>query len=207
MTHTPIDEPGKKRKRDPKGTRDRLVRSALDLFTTIGYHESTTPQIAARAGVAEGTIYRHFKSKEKLLNSIHQAAVRKFRQTIDDSGPEQDCRSRLDGIAREWSLIAARDAALVRLVFVRPPGKLLDQASKALYKEFKRELERILASGKSAGQVKPGSVEIGADVWLQLISLMLERVSDREWTADHNATGQVIAAAWTAIGLASSQYP
>lgn len=200
MTHTPTDDLGKKRKRDPKGTRNRLVRSALDLFTTIGYHESTTPQIAARAGVAEGTIYRHFKSKEKLLNSIHQAAVRRFQQAIEASGHDLDCRSRLNGIAREWSLIAAGDPALVRLVFVRPPRKLLDQASKSLYKEFKGELERVLASGKSAGQVKKGSVEMWADVWLQLISLMLERVSDSEWTVDHTATGQVIAAAWAAIG-------
>jgi AcrR family transcriptional regulator len=199
MTHTPATEPDKKRKRDPEGTRDRLVRSALELFTTIGYHESTTPQIATRAGVAEGTIYRHFKSKEKLLNSIYQAAVRRFQPTIGTFGPDQDCQARLDGVAREWIEIATKDAALVRLVFVRPPKKLLDHASDTAYREFKAELERVLASGKSEGHVKPGSVEMWADVWLQLISLVIERVSDGSWTHDDPATDHVISAAWKAI--------
>ncbi len=204
MTHTPATKPEKKRKRDPEGTRDRLVRSALELFTTIGYHESTTPQIATRAGVAEGTIYRHFKSKEKLLNSIYQAAVRRFLQTIGTFGPEQSCQARLNGIARAWIVIASNDAALVRLVFVRPPHKLLDHASVTTYNELKVELERILASGKSAGHVKPGSVQMWADVWLQLISLVLERVSDTVWTRDDPSADQVISAAWHALATGNN---
>jgi AcrR family transcriptional regulator len=199
MTHPTDTEPEKKRKRDPKGTRDRLVRSALDLFTTIGYHESTTPQIATRAGVAEGTIYRHFKSKENLLNSIYQAAVRRFQQTIRSGGTDGTCQTRLTAIAGEWIDIASKDAALVRLVFVRPPHKLLDHASITAYKEFKAELERVLASGKSERHVKPGSVEMWADVWLQLVSLVLKRVSDATWTAEDQATNHVISAAWHAI--------
>ena len=60
MAYAPIDRTiRRRRKRDPKGTRERLVRAALELFTTQGYHASTTTQIATRAGIAEGTIYRH----------------------------------------------------------------------------------------------------------------------------------------------------
>ncbi len=199
MTHTPPTEPHKKRKRDPEGTRDRLVRGALDLFTTIGYHESTTPQIAARAGVAEGTIYRHFKSKEQLLNSIYQAAVRRFQQTIRTSDAAAGCKETLESVAREWSTVAANDPAVVRLVFVRPPRKLLDHSSKAAFKEFKGDIERVLATGKSAGQVKRGSVEMWSDVWLQLISLLLEKVADSDWTHDETTADDIISAAWAAI--------
>lgn len=204
MTHTTSTKTEKIRKRDPEGTRDRLVRSALELFTTIGYHESTTPQIAIRAGVAEGTIYRHFKSKEKLLNSIYQAAVKRFQQTIGTFGPEHGCQSRLEGIARDWIGVASKDAALVRLVFVRPPRKLLDNASITAFKELKEELEHVLASGKSERHVKPGSVKMWADVWLQLISLVLERVSDTDWSDDDQAAEQVVSAAWNAIASAGS---
>src|SRR5256885_353173 len=57
-------------------TRQRLIRAALELFTTTGYHFTTTPLIARKAGVAEGTIYRHFDSKQHLLNELYRAAGR-----------------------------------------------------------------------------------------------------------------------------------
>src|SRR5438094_646871 len=57
-------------------THQRLVRAALELFTTTGYHLTTTPLIAKKAGVAEGTIYRHFASKQHLLNELYRAAGR-----------------------------------------------------------------------------------------------------------------------------------
>lgn len=49
-------------------TRQRLARAALELITTQGYHPTTTSQIARKAGIAEGTIYRHFLTKQHLLN-------------------------------------------------------------------------------------------------------------------------------------------
>src|SRR2546426_11411051 len=67
-------------------TRERLVRAALELFTTQGYHETTTPQIAKKAGVADGTIYRHFTSKQHGFNELYRAAARWASQLVKDVG-------------------------------------------------------------------------------------------------------------------------
>ena len=64
------------RRRDGEATRQRLLRAALDLFTTVGFRGTTTPAIASRASVAEGTIYRHFNSKEHLLNEVYRESQR-----------------------------------------------------------------------------------------------------------------------------------
>ena len=69
-------------RRDGEATRQRLLRAALELFTTTGFRATTTPQIAERAGVAEGTIYRHFSSKEQLLNDVYRAAPRGFEPQL-----------------------------------------------------------------------------------------------------------------------------
>src|SRR3989442_8002028 len=57
-------------------TRQRLVHAALELFSTRGYAATTTAEIARKAGVAEGTIYRHFQSKQHLLNELYRGAAR-----------------------------------------------------------------------------------------------------------------------------------
>ncbi len=200
MTHPqstpPRPEP---RKRDPRGTRDRLVRAALDLFTSLGYHASTTPEIARRAGVAEGTIYRHFKSKEHLLNEIYRAAVRLLMTHVKDSSPSMRCQDRLQQVASSWRELAIRDPNLIKLVFLTRHERLLDSKSRDTYRELRQEIWKVIASGKAAGDVRPGAVEVWTDVWLGLVVLALDRLASREWTAQQPAASQVFEAAWDAI--------
>jgi AcrR family transcriptional regulator len=199
--------PTKPRRRDPRGTRERVARAALELFTTQGYHPSTTPQIADRAGVAEGTIYRHFQSKEQLLNEVYRSAVRLFIDVVREAPVKGSCRDRTTVIATRWREVASRDAALVKLVFVSPPQGLLDAKSRETYQELRTELERVLASGKASGEVRAGPVELWTDVWLQLVTLTLARVADNEWAPDHSAPRLVDESAWDAVAARANPSP
>ncbi len=191
--------PAGRRRRDPAGTRERLVRAALELFTTQGYHTSTTPQIAKRAAVAEGTIYRHFDSKEHLLNEIYRAAVRLLMSAVRDAPVSLSCPERLDRIATAWRDLASSDPALIKLVFLTRLGDLLDSKSHDGFAELREEISKVIATGKSAGDVRSGSAEVWTDVWLALIKLALERIANDDWTAQHIGPQQVFDAAWDAI--------
>ena len=191
--------PGK-RKRDPKGTRERLVRAALELFTTEGYHSATTPLIASRAGIAEGTIYRHFESKEHLLNEIYRAAVRLLAAPVNESPNSEGCNGRLRRIAAVWQEIAIANPPLIKLVFNGNMDGLLDSRSSAAFDNMLQDLETVIVAGKAGGEVRAGSARIWADVWLRLTVLILERVASGEWPPDHPGPQQVLNSAWTAIG-------
>ena len=191
--------PTGRRRRDPAGTRERLVRAALELFTTQGYHTSTTPQIAKRAAVAEGTIYRHFDSKEHLLNEIYRAAVRLLMSAVREAPVSLSCPERLDRIATAWRDLASSDPAVVKLVFLTRLGDLLDSNSLDGFAELREEISKVIATGKSAGEVRSGSAEVWTDVWLALIKLALERIASDDWTAQHIGPQQVFDAAWDAI--------
>jgi AcrR family transcriptional regulator len=208
MAHPP-GPPDQKpvRKRDPKGTRDRLVRAALELFTTLGYHGSTTPEIAKKAGVAEGTIYRHFASKEQLLNEIYRAGLRLFVTIVKDSPPALPAPERLEKIAAGWRDIALKNPHVVHLVLVNRVKNQLDPRSRDAAKELREEVEKLIASGKSAGLVRPGAVEVWADIWMQLVTLMLERVANKEWTPDQAAPRLAVEAAWAAISAGAPPSP
>lgn len=199
MTHPSGAPPAKIRRRDPRGTHDRLVRAALDLFTTQGYHVTTTPQIAERAGVAEGTIYRHFESKEHLLNEIYRAALRLLVRFVKEAPAAQGTRERLAHVAGAWRDLAGRDPALVKLALVTGLDQLLDTKSREARMALTAELSAVIASGKAAGEVRPGPVEVWTDVWFSLVVLALERIAAREWGAQHSAPQLVVDAAWDAI--------
>ena len=200
----PPDSPPRDAPRRPRSssqTRDRLVRAALELFTTRGYHETTTPLIATRAGVAEGTIYRHFPSKEDLLNEIFRAAVRAFLEPLKAMDPERPCRERLDALATRWTTMATREPALVKIVFDPTFARFLDERSRAAQRDFRTHLEQTVAAGKAAGDVRLGGADLWTEVWLRLVLLGLERVAGGQWQAGDPAAAYVRQAAWDAIRL------
>lgn len=48
-------------------TKDRLIQATTTLVAQVGYHQATTRAIAKLAGVAEGTLYRHYPDKRSLF--------------------------------------------------------------------------------------------------------------------------------------------
>ena len=183
----------------PARTKERLVRAALDLFTNLGYHESTTPRIAARAGVAEGTIYRHFQSKEQLLNEIFRAGVRLFQRAAGDVGPGKPAGTQLDQLGRAWCDIAAREPAVARLVFSRELHRYLDAPSRTALERLDELVVSIIATGKAHGTVRDGPATTWALVWIRLVSLAVERIAGGAWRPGDATVDYVLGAAWNAI--------
>jgi AcrR family transcriptional regulator len=57
---------------DDTPRRQAILAAALRLFAEKGYHGTAVPEIAERAGVGAGTVYRYFESKEALVNALYQ---------------------------------------------------------------------------------------------------------------------------------------
>lgn len=71
------------KKRDTK--LPQLIRAAVKLFVEQGIDATTTKQIAEAANVAEGTIYRHFKSKEEMASTVFLTHLEAFSRELDKS--------------------------------------------------------------------------------------------------------------------------
>ncbi|MDQ0973943.1 AcrR family transcriptional regulator [Neobacillus niacini] len=56
----------------------KIITAAIETFSEKGYAASSTSEIAKKAGVAEGTIFRHYKTKKDLLVSIVAPLMTKF---------------------------------------------------------------------------------------------------------------------------------
>lgn len=62
--------------------RDQLVETALDLFYEQGFNATGIDKILAEAGVAKMTLYKHFKSKEKLIQAVLRLRDQRFREWL-----------------------------------------------------------------------------------------------------------------------------
>jgi AcrR family transcriptional regulator len=183
-------------------TRQRLIRAALELFTTRGYYDTTTAQIAKKAGIAEGTIYRHFASKQQLLNELYRAAQRWAARVVQEAARNPQggtARAQLTAVANGLVEGAANEAAIVKLGLLEPLAALLDDESHRTEREFRGPLERIVAEGKAQGTVRAGAVEVWAGVWLSVIGHALRKIVGGEWKPGDASVRLVIDAAWRSI--------
>ncbi len=157
-------------------THQRLVRAALELFTTTGYHLTTTPLIAKKAGA---------------VRLVKEADALKV-------GP----REKLAELGRGLAAGAGREPAVAQLFFLQRHGDLLDDESGKVARDFRLGLESLIAQGKADGSVKPGAAEVWAAVWLGVMTLVIDRVTSKEWPENHAGVALALDAAWDAIAAA-----
>src|SRR2546422_1553055 len=67
-----------RRAQNKQAIRQRIVTAALKLFQTKGFDATTTRAIAGKAGIAEGTVFNYFKTKEDI-------ALYFFEQEVDQA--------------------------------------------------------------------------------------------------------------------------
>jgi TetR/AcrR family transcriptional regulator, transcriptional repressor for nem operon len=96
--------------RRPEARRDELLDAAQRLFTGQGLAQTSVADIAAEAGVAKGSVYRYFDSKEALVGSLKDRFFERMMARVDAVAAE------LPG-AGYAELVDAAAAATTRLLF------------------------------------------------------------------------------------------
>jgi AcrR family transcriptional regulator len=76
-------------------TQERILRAAMELFATRGYHRTSTSQIALRAGVSRASIFWHFSDKQTLFEATARHFLVPFRRTLERGREFASARDRL----------------------------------------------------------------------------------------------------------------
>ena len=70
--------------------KDQIFKSALHLFTTLGFHGTPTSKIAKKAGVATGTLFHYFKTKDDLINELYLECKNSMIKSVLSGIREED---------------------------------------------------------------------------------------------------------------------
>jgi len=88
--------------RDGKATRQRIHDAALTLFVAKGVTETSVRDLAQLAGIAEGTLYRHYASKDDLVADLFATNYAAFAQRLSElDSPPLPLRQRLAALVGE----------------------------------------------------------------------------------------------------------
>ena len=146
--------PQKPARNGSTGKRESILRAATRVFARNGYFNSKVADIARAAGVADGTVYLYFKSKEEILHSIFDQnmaeAIAADRKLIDKLRDPREKLRRIATLHLE-RLGADRDLAVVFQVELRGSTKFMEEFSAAGFAEYLSLLRTIFEEGQRAG--------------------------------------------------------
>ena len=138
--------------------REAILRAAISVFAHNGYFNSKVADIAREAGVADGTVYLYFKSKEDILHSIFDRSVEEALDAARNQIKEvDDPREKLRQIAllHLERLGADRDLAVVFQVELRGSTKFMEEFSAAGFAEYLTLIRSTFEEGQRAGVFRP----------------------------------------------------
>ena len=141
----------------PRGKKDAILRAAIDVFAERGYFNAQVADIARAAGVAAGTVYLYFRSKDHLLASIFERTMRDCLARGRASVPATtDAADQLRRFARLHLAHLGRDRnlAVVFQVELRQSTKFMERFSSTLLRDYLGLIREAIADGQRQGALR-----------------------------------------------------
>ncbi len=157
--------------------REAILRAATTVFARNGYFNSKVADIAREAGIADGTVYLYFKSKEEILHSIFDRSVEEAlgaaKQLVQRIA---DPREKLRQIAHMHleRLGADRNLAVVFQVELRGSTKFMEEFSAAGFAEYLALIRSTFEEGQRVGLFRP---ELNAKVVAKILFGALDEMA------------------------------
>ncbi len=137
--------------------RERILDAAVRVFAKKGFHATRVSEIAKTAGVADGTIYLYFRSKDELLVSLFEDRVERLLRFLHTELPERATASdRLRRIIElQLGLLEGeRDLAEVVTVIIRQSTKLMKEYAAPKFTAYLDAIARVVADGQATGELR-----------------------------------------------------
>ena len=150
------DREAAKRRRS-RDKRDRILKAAVKVFAKNGFHATRVSEVAKAAGVADGTIYLYFKSKEELLVSLFEDRVSKLLTFMRESLPKTEgAPQRLRAVIdmQLGLLEGERDLAEVITVIIRQSTRLMKEFAAPQFLAYLDAIAKIVQDGQASGDFR-----------------------------------------------------
>lgn len=180
-------------------TRSLILDAALMTFAEYTYNGTSMNLVADRAGIAVGTIYRHFPSKAALGNALFRQWKSRLGEALaSGDDPNAPARQRFRGYWRALMRYAAEHAVAFAFLEHQQHEAYLDDESQAVSSRITEAAMGMIELGQRRGEIRPGDPAVlvalvyGAFVGLTKTVRSGTSIDDDQFTAAEEAVWQML---------------
>jgi TetR/AcrR family transcriptional regulator, repressor of fatR-cypB operon len=138
--------------------REAILAAALDLFVERGFYGTAVPEIADKAGVGAGTIYRYFVSKEALVNALFRQEKQRFAERVMVDFPQSTiARELFKQLWHRMARYAVENHKPFVFMELHHHADYLDTESRLLEERMLHLFSGLIVAAQARGEIKQGS--------------------------------------------------
>ena len=184
----------------PGDKREAIMSAALELFVERGFFGTIVPEIADRAGVGAGTIYRYFDSKEALVNAIYREQKLLFgRIAIDEFPVTAPTREQFRVLWMRMAKFATENPSSFGFLELHHHAQYLDAESRAVEQRMTALFANVVVRAQARGELKQGDpgvlMGLVMGAFVGVIRNCIDRpLDDADWTLAEQCMWEAIRA-------------
>jgi AcrR family transcriptional regulator len=175
--------------------RERIVAAATHLVATGGYAAAQVAAVAAHAGVATGSVYRHFPSKGELLAEVfRRASQREVDAVARAAATQAPAAERLTAAVETFATRAIRGRRLAWALLAEPVDPAVEAERLTYRRAYRDVFAAVLADGAACGELDVPDEELAAAAIVGMIGeALVGPLSPGEDAADADALAAALA--------------
>ena len=158
-------------------TKRKIFETSMKLFAEKGYDATSIEEITATVGVAKGTLYYHFSSKEEIFNFLIEEGIKLLQNSIDIKTAKLDNYiDKLKAVILIEIKIVVKYEDFIKILL----SQLYGTEARHIF-EYIDKIEKIVEAGIEAGQIKKGnSKAIASEIYGLIASSLVYRLKNEK---------------------------
>ena len=164
-------------------TKRKIFETSMKLFAEKGYDATSIEDITATVGVAKGTLYYHFSSKEEIFNFLVEEGIKLLQNSIDiKTAKFPNYIDKIKAIVLIQIKIVVKYEDLITILLSQFWGhEQRHQMCQKHILEYVHKIEEIVEEGIKANQIKQGNVQvIASEIYGLICSSLVYKARKKE---------------------------
>jgi AcrR family transcriptional regulator len=142
--------------------RDSIVAAAASLLAEDGYVGCNMAAVAARAGVAAGTVYKHFAGKVALIAEVFRSIVTHEVEVVREAASRGTARDRTTAVIETFAGRALKSPRRAYVLLVEPVDPVIDALRLEYRHAFRDVITEAITHGVATGELPPQNASVVA---------------------------------------------
>ena len=164
-------------------TKRKIFETSMKLFAEKGYDATSIEEITATVGVAKGTLYYHFSSKEEIFNFLIEEGIKLLQNSVDiKTAKRNNYIDKIKAIVLIQIKIVAKYEDIITIILSQFLGnEKKNKKCQNLVFEYIGQIEKIVQQGIEKGEIKNGDTRaIASEIYGLICSTLVYKKREKE---------------------------